>query len=81
MSLINGDPVSLVVTAILVSIAMGIGNALGIAIYHALLEDRINMFLDKKHREKRLKEIKEHYRETGLFGNNGSSKIIDKMLK
>lgn len=75
MTLINGDPISLLLTAAVVGIGAGIGSAVGQAIYRAFLEDRVQRFLDKKHHEETLKNIKEN------IVKIKSDDIVEKMLK
>lgn len=77
MVLINGDPISLILTAAVVGIGAGIGSAVGTALYKAFLEDMVQRFLDKKHRAETLKRIKENISHNKFR----SDEIIDKMLK
>lgn len=92
MVLINGDPISLILTAAVVGIGAGIGGAIGTAIYKAFLEDRVQRFLDKKHRQEALAKLKNiDPSKSILFGDNtqtplksntpiNSESIVNKML-
>lgn len=80
MVLINGEPISLILTAAVVGIGAGIGSALGQALYKAFLEDKVQKFLDKKHRAETLARIKRNI--VSLRNTNiDSESVIDKMLK
>lgn len=55
----NLSVLGVILAAAVVGIGTGIGNAIGLAMYKAFLEDRVERFLDKKHRAEALKKLQE----------------------
>lgn len=90
MVLGNIDVVTVIIASAIAGIGSGIGVTLGQALYKAFLEDKINLFLDKKHRAERFKQMKEKFSTAESvinFNINGrspetpqSNKIIDNIL-
>lgn len=84
MVLSNMDIMGVILAAAIAGVGSGIGVAIGNAIYKALLEEKINAFLDKRHREEALKKIKNlDVRLDQRFKRNGetnASRVVDNIL-
>lgn len=73
----------IILAAAIAGIGSGIGVAIGNAFYKAILEEKVNAFLDKKKHIEALKRATEHSNIIEkLKGNGGTSSqaILDKML-
>lgn len=55
----NLSVLGVILAAAVVGIGTGVGNAIGLAMYKAFLEEKVERFLDKKHRAEALKKLKE----------------------
>jgi hypothetical protein len=55
--MVSMDVIGIILTAAIAGIGSGIGVTAGQAMYKAFFEDRVNKFLDKKHRKEALDKI------------------------
>jgi hypothetical protein len=72
---------TIIIAAAIAGIGSGIGVAIGQALYKALMEDKINRFLDKKHREEALKKLTNIDSSKSIFFSRGTQSTIPEDTK
>jgi membrane protein DedA with SNARE-associated domain len=70
--------IAVILAAGIAGIGSGIGVAIGQALYKAFFEEKVQKFLDRKHRDEAIKLLREKIK--NIEPENGSNKVVDNML-